>query len=354
MSDQRTPTFRVLVVDDSDVARDILCMLFGMSTDFEVVAVASDGRQAVQLAERLAPDLITMDLHMPVMDGFEAVEHIMASHPAAILVITSYREAETAFRCINLGALDVIDKPDLDCLDSPTFVHDFLDQARLLASTRVIRRPMLRHGTPASPRPLPVVTVSVRPTSGRAAHLVAIAASTGGPQALSQVLSGLPHEFPAAVLIVQHLAAGFEDGLVSWLGTTTSLPVALAVHGAPLVAGHVFVARPGQHVGVDDFRSIQFIDAAPVAGHRPSAKFLFETAAAVYGPECTGVILTGMGDDGAEALGHIKMTGGLTIAQDEASSTIYGMPKVAAELQTAGDILPIGAIADRITRWVMS
>ncbi len=339
--------YRVLIVDDSEVACDMLSALFSMATDFDIVGIARNGREGVEMAKRLAPDLITMDLHMPVMNGYDAVEQIMADTPASILVITSFREAETAFRCINLGALDLMDKPDLDCLNNAQFIRDFLDQGRLLASTRVIRRPMVRRKPVIIPK-----TLFTKPLAGTADHLVAIASSTGGPQALNQLLSAIPDSFPASILIVQHLAAGFENGLVSWLKKATELDIELATDGAPLLAGKVFIAPPGQHVGVNDDRSVRFIKADPVAGHRPSAKFLFEGAAGVYGPECTGVILTGMGGDGAEALGHIKMAGGLTIAQDQDSCIIYGMPKVAVDLGTAKEIIPLADIPARLIDWV--
>ena len=339
--------YRVLIVDDSEVACDMLSALFSMATDFDIVGIARNGQEGVEMARRLAPDLITMDLHMPVMNGYDAVEQIMADTPASILVITSFREAETAFRCINLGALDLMDKPDLDCLNDAQFIRNFLDQGRLLASTKVIRRPMVRRKPVIIPKSL-----FTRPMAGTADHLVAIASSTGGPQALNLLLSAIPADFPAAILIVQHLAAGFEGGLVTWLNKSTSLQVELATENAPLQAGRVLIAPPGTHVGVNDDRSVKFIKAAPVAGHRPSAKFLFEGAAGVYGPECTGVILTGMGGDGAEALGHIKMAGGLTIAQDQGSCIIYGMPKVAVDLGTAKEIVALNEIPARLIDWV--
>jgi len=339
---------RILIVDDSEMACDMLCALFSQGDDFEVVGCAHDGRQGVEMAKRLTPDLITMDLHMPTMTGYEAVERIMAHHPAAILVITSYREAETAFRCINLGALDVMDKPDLDSVNDADFVETFLSQARLLASTKVIRRPMSRA---LAAKSKPKATIAKVPKE-MAKHLVAVASSTGGPLALSRLLAGLPMDFSAPILVVQHLAPGFEDGLVSWLGSVGPLDVSIAVSGEALLPAHVYMARPGVHLAVDDERRVVFPDEPPERGHRPSAKYLFESAARVFGVECTGVILTGMGSDGAKELGDIRAAGGLTIAQDEATSAIYGMPRAAVSLGSAKEVLALESIGPRLVEWV--
>ena len=379
--------YKVLIIDDSDVAREMLLSIFALSNDFSVIGVAKDGKEGVEKACRLQPDLITMDLHMPVMDGYEAVERIMSREPAPILVITSYKEAETAFRCIALGALDVIDKPGLYDLDDDAFVEEFLDRARLFASTRVIRRIAASHyrddvederisqdsvlAEPPKVLPSPLVSdpyirkavpspggigstslSGASPVGEVAFHLVAIASSTGGPQALCEILSQFPSDFPAAILIVQHLSAGFEEGFATWLDGHTDLSVAIALDGAPLLTGSVLIAPPGKHVVVSESRTVQYWPAPPVASHIPSAKFLFESAASVYGPQATGVILTGMGSDGSQEIGAIKKAGGLTIAQDEATSIIYGMPGVASQLGTVGEIRPLEEIAERIISWV--
>ena len=368
---KKTLMYKVLIVDDSDVARQLLMSIFALSDDFTVIGVACDGREGFDKACRLKPDLITMDLHMPVMDGYESVERIMSEVPAPIMVITSYKEAETAFRCIALGALEVIDKPGLYDLEDDSFVEDFLDRARLLATTRVIRRiasPGMRdvkgslHDLESFPEkpysqnihvyPGHDIPVPERLSDDRAEHLLAIASSTGGPQALCEILKRLPETFPAAVLIVQHLSAGFEEGFASWLGSHSTLPVAVAGDGDPLLPGQVLIAPPGKHIVVSSSRNVEYFDSPPVASHIPSARFLFESAAEVYGSECTGVILTGMGADGSKEIGLVKSAGGLTIAQDEATSVIFGMPGVASRLGTINEVLPLGRIADRIVKWV--
>ena len=354
-STDTSPFYRVLIVDDAELAVDMLSTIFSYSTDFSVVGIARNGREGVEMAQQLSPDLITMDLHMPIMDGYDAVEEIMSKAPASIFVITSHREAETAFRCINSGALEVMDKPDLDCLKNPTFIRRFLDQARLLASTKVIRRPCSRRKIPqpvSSKAISPVSSKALSPVPARADHLLAIASSTGGPQALHRIFVSLPKDFPAAILVVQHLAKGFERGLVSWLSKASKVSVKLAEDKDVLRAGTIFIAPPDIHVGVGEDRCVRYIDAEPIAGHRPSAKYLFESGADVYGPECTGLILTGMGSDGAKALGQIKLAGGLTLAQDEQSSIIYGMPKVAVELGSAKEVISIDSIPSRLIDWV--
>lgn len=352
-----TPTtrrLRVLIVDDSEMACDLIELLFSQSAEFEVVGRAANGQEALAMNEELHPNLITMDLHMPVMDGYEAVEHIMASAPVPILVITSYREAETAFRCINLGAVEVMDKPTLEQINDETFVKRFLSEARFLAGTRVISRPRLRHRspppdeeTPRNPEPPPPPPIAW----GSPRRLVTIATSTGGPKALSLLLAELPPDFPCGILVVQHLEAGFEGGLIKWLAGCTELPVLLAVDGASIPPGVVCFAPPGRHLHVTEHHCIRLGDEPSIGGHRPSARHLFSSAALAYGPNCAGVILTGMGDDGAKELGLIREAGGLTIAQDEASCVLFGMPRVAAELGTAERILSLDRIAETLVTW---
>jgi len=402
--------YKVLIVDDSDVARQLLMSIFALSDDFLVVGVAENGQQGFEKACSLRPDLITMDLHMPVMNGYKAVEIIMSEQPAPIMVITSYKESETAFRCIALGALDVLDKPGLYDLEDTFFIDEFLDRARLLATTRVIRRissGLKKDSTPSgcnrdnvspdcsresgeSPAKSKQISAemsreaqnidavefsattngfSISVDSDRAfdsgisfdsagitnlasEHLVAIASSTGGPQALCEFLKDIPADFPAAILIVQHLSAGFEEGFALWLSGHTPLNVKIAEDGELLSSGSVLIAPPGKHVIVTQGRLVKFHEALPVASHKPSAKFLFESAALVYGAQATGVILTGMGSDGSVEIGEIKKAGGLTIGQDEETSIIYGMPGVAAKLGTVTEILPVEKIAPRVVSWV--
>lgn len=366
---------KVLIVDDSDLARQMLLSIFAVSDDFSVVGIAENGKDGLEKACLLKPDLITMALHMPVMDGYEAVEQIMSTVPVPILVITSSTEAEAAFKCVALGALDVIDKPAFYNLDDDSYVQRFLERARLFATTKVHRMIVSSHCRyPVEPPEISEQAASQAEASCSefsvdtcqsivstsddifedrpAENLVAIASSTGGPQALCQLLSTLPPDFPAAILIVQHLSAGFEEGFATWLGRHTELAVSVALDGAPLLPGTVLLAPPGKHIVISESKMVKYYNAPPVASHIPSARYLFESAAAVYGPRSTGVILTGMGSDGSEEIGRIQSAGGLTIGQDEASSIIFGMPGVAAKLGTVTEIMPLEDIAERIVGWV--
>ena len=343
---------RVLVVDRFTGSKDLFSRIFAVSTDFVVVGQTSSGQRAIKLVKRLKPDLVILDPHYLEDGGYETVADILEERKVAILVVTTSGQAETAYRCLALGALEVVSKPDITCTDDPSYIRDFLNHARMLVATSTVRLPNKQKEK--SSRISGIFSTHLPRRGLPADFLVAIAASTGGPQALSQLLGALPRSLPAAVLIVQHLGTGFEEGLISWLDTTSALEVRLAKEGLPLLVGTAYVCPPDFHLAVTKRRSVTLLDEEPVAGQKPSAKYLFESAAAVFGSCCTGVILTGMGGDGAEALDDIRLAGGLTIAQDEATSAVYGMPRVAAELGTAREILSLSEIAPRLVSWLGS
>ncbi len=350
MTKRQKNILRVLVIDGSPEAAELFSRVFSVSTDFTYVGSTSSGQRAIKLTRRLKPDLVILDPHCLDDGGYETVDDILHERTVAILVVTTSAQAETAYRCLAMGALEVVNKPDESCIDDPSYIRDFLNHARMLVATSTVRVPS---GNTDFIKRNSGVFSSHRPRRGLPADfLVAIAASTGGPQALSQLLAGLPSSLPAALAIVQHLGTGFEEGLISWLDTTSELDVRLASDGEPLLTGTVFVCPPDVHLAITKRRSVALLDEAPIAGQKPSAKFLFESAAAVFGSRCTGVIMTGMGGDGAEALDDIRLAGGLTIAQDEATSAVYGMPRVAAELGTAREILSLSHIAPRLVSWL--
>jgi len=322
---------RVLVADDSELFRELLARVIGSDPGFDVVAVAADGNEAAAQARSLKPDVITMDLNMPDADGFSGIARIMAETPTPILVLTANREETVGFRALSLGALDLLEKPQATT-DLDDYGRLLRSRLRLLAGVKVIRHVRgLRERVAATPR-----------RSGRA-ELVAIGASLGGPRALAAILRNLPPGFRAPIVVVQHIADGFTEGLASWLAGETHLDVHEARDGEALVPGAVALAPTGRHLEVAEGVA-RLSDAAPVDTFKPSVTPLLVSAARVYGPRVCGVILTGMGRDGAEGLKAIKEAGGPTLAQDEATSAVFGMPRAAIELGAVDRVLPLDDI----------
>jgi len=321
----------VLVADDSELFRDVLSRVIAAEPGFEVVAAAADGNEAARLARDLKPDVITMDLNMPDADGFSGIARIMAETPTPILVLTVNREEAVGFRALSLGALDILEKP------SPTSNLDdygalLRSRLRLLAGVKVIR-----HLRGLRNRRVPEARPVARP------ELVAIGASLGGPRALAALLRALPATFPAPIAVVQHIADGFTEGLANWLGQESRLEVREARDRDVLRPGLVLLAPTGRHLVV--FQGLaRLSDAPPVDSFRPSVTPLFRSAAEAYGIRACGVILTGMGRDGAEGLKALKRAGGHTIAQDEATSAVYGMPRAAIETGAVDQVLPLDEI----------
>lgn len=350
---------RVLVVDDSATARALLVSLLTAEPDISVVGEATTGRDAVDLASRLAPDLITMDIHMPVMDGLEATMQIMIQSPRPIIIVSSavQSDVELSLEAMRAGALMVMAKPQGPA--SPGFANErrqFVSMVRAMSQVKVVRR----HGnvspfsmnTPIA-RPASVLPGRVHGALGTTPiRLVAIGASTGGPAALRTILADLPRNFSVPILIVQHIARGFSAGLADWLSHDTRLRVKLAELGEPAAAGTVYIAPDDRHLGcqLDDRGDIRVIlDSSPAVGaFRPSASFLFHSTGDSVGVGVLAVILTGMGDDGVSGLRVLKARGGRVLAQDEATSVIYGMPREAVRAGVVDATLPLTAIARRL------
>lgn len=319
---------RVLVADDSELFRELLARVVSAEPGFEVVAIAADGNAAAALARTLRPDVITMDLNMPDADGFSGIARIMAETPTPILVLTANREETVGFRALSLGALDILEKPQAST-DLDEYGQLLRSRLRLLAGVKVIRHLRgLRERRVAPPR------AAVRP------ELVVLGASLGGPRALAALLRALPGNFPAPIAVVQHIADGFTEGLASWLATESRLEVREARDGDALRPGRVVLAPTGRHLLVSE-GTAHLSDAPPVDTFKPSVTPLFVSAARAYGRRVCGVILTGMGRDGADGLRAIKDAGGPTLAQDEATSAVFGMPRAAIELGAVDRVLPL-------------
>lgn len=330
---------RILVCDDSSSYAKALSLFLEQDRDLRVVGRCATAEEALAQIPTLRPDLVTMDLELPGADGVEAVKWI-ATRAIPVLVLSAHisRGSERAAAALGAGALDAFPKGEISLSDP--------NSARAIAFRRRVKR-LARASASVRKRG------SARPPLGLAsaegqASTVAVCASTGGPAALATVLSALPADFPLPVLVVQHMAIGFLDGMIGWLDSEVALPVAVARDGAAARAG-VWFAPEGAHLMLNKERRFVF-DSASIAGyHRPAADMLFTSMAAAVGSGVVSVVLTGMGSDGAEGTGAVRAAGGLTIAQDRATSVIFGMPRAAAE-HGAELILPLQDIASLLAR----
>lgn len=316
---------RVLVVDDSATVRELLLKILQSDPELQVVGTARDGQEAVQLAQQLRPDVITMDIRMPRMDGFQATKQIMQHTPTPIVVVSASVESEElkiTFNAIRAGALTVVEKPRGPLGPGfETIQEQLVTMVKLMSEVKVVRR--WGTGTLGRLHPVPRRGIDVQTA------LVAIAASTGGPAALHQVLGALPTDFPVPVLVVQHIAHGFCQGMVDWLEGATKLRVETARQGDDLRGGRVLVAPDDRHLLVTPDRRVLLRPRESGDGLCPSADALFDSVAQVYGRKALGVILTGMGRDGVEGLKRLRGRGGRVLAQDEESCVVFGMPKEA-------------------------
>jgi two-component system chemotaxis response regulator CheB len=339
---------RVLVADDSPTVAARLRLVLSADPEIEVVGVAANGHEAVTRVLELRPDLVTMDVDMPGIDGLEAVREIMSLHATPILIVTSPDVAtrrNVAFEAVKAGALDMFVKPGAPA--DPDFSMEAAElrrQVKLLAGVRVISRSR-REGDSRSARILepPVMSRPRQPV-----ELIAIGASTGGPKALADILRALPNPFPAAIVIVQHMAADFLPGLVEWLALQTTLPVRLAQGGEQVRRGVIYIAPGDRHLRVGVGGYLLLSEGAPRHSCCPSVDELFISVADVLGPHAIGVLLSGMGKDGAEGLLKMRSRAAVTVAQDESTSTVFGMPGAAQDLNAVEIMLPLERIGPMI------
>lgn len=335
---------RVLIAEDSPSIAAMMRDLLGQDPEIEVVGWAKNGREAIELRNSLEPDVITMDLDMPIISGLEAIKIISATRPAPILVVSQKiesRDSEVAFEALRSGAVDIMTKPSgYGDAGLRRIKEEMLSRIRTVARIRPIRlfkRPLASLAKPKAVTPI-----------ARGEKIIAIGASTGGPPALSMVLRDLPPDFPCPIAVVQHIAPGFVQGLVAWLHKESPFVVKIATTGEPLKAGTVYLAPDDLHLEVANDKTAFLSNAAPVRGHRPSVDRLMESIARFYGKEAVGVLLTGMGSDGAEGLRRVREAGGKTIVQDEETSLVFGMPREAILRGAAQVVRPLEKIAEEI------
>jgi two-component system chemotaxis response regulator CheB len=330
----------VLVVDDSLVCRELLSEFLNQAPDIEVVGTASNGKEAIVLNRKLLPDLITMDVQMPGLDGFATIEEIMTSVPVPILVVTSSpgkEGGEQTLKALSVGALDLVEKPELD----GSLVDKLREKVRLLAGIRVVHRA----------RKKPKRTLVGPSTAVRHQRpIIGIASSTGGPKVLLDILSALPRDFPSCILVTQHIPKGFGGGLATWLDREVALDVKSAEENDNIRPGLVLIAPTGQHLILRTPTLAALSDAPPINGLRPSGTLMLSSIAETCGSSAIGIILSGMGSDGAEGLLELRRSGGICLAQDESSSLVFGMPKAAIELGAVDKVLDVPGILDFLLR----
>jgi two-component system chemotaxis response regulator CheB len=347
----QTP-IKVLLVEDSPVAIAILQRVLQSSPQIKIVGTACNGKEALNLIPQLDPHVICTDFHMAQMDGLELTRQVMAKYPRPILVISNSVQADDPKNIFNLmqaGAIDIFPKPTTGLpSDYDRIRESLVTKIKVLSGVKVFTKPL--------PKTVPSKAETIQTPSGKTSipksfkvtdpiKIVAIGASTGGPQALQKVLSPLPKDFPVPILCTQHISEGFLQGLVDWLASECRLKVTIASEGELPLPGTVYFAPDNSHLELNSLGKLTGKASGAVDGHCPSVTVMFQSVAKYYGKTTLGILLTGMGKDGAAGMKTIAQAGGITIAQDEASSIVFGMPKEAIAIGGAQYILPVQEIA---------
>ncbi len=334
---------RVLIVEDSRVVQEHLRRIMSADPRLEVAAAVDSAEEALRVLDSVRPDVISMDIRLPGMQGLEATRRIMSRQPLPIVIVSGVGGEETnlTMEALKAGAVGVVEKPpSASREDYAALAGHLCTQLAILSEVKVVRqRPLQEH------RPKPPFL------RHRPYRLLAITASTGGPNALMQVLTGLGPGFPLPIAVVQHMTPAFIDGFANWLGTVSPFRVRLVNGNVPLVAGTVYMAPAGHHLAGDGL-SVWTETRDPVCGHLPSGTVLFESLARRLGSAALGILLTGMGDDGAAGLLEMRRAGAYTIAEDESTAVVYGMPAAAVRMGAVCESLPLGEIAPRVLELV--
>ncbi len=345
------PPITVLLVDDSAVALALLARVLATSPEIKVVGTARSGREALEMIPRLQPAVVCTDLHMPDIDGLELTRQVVSLYPRPVLVISSAAREDgrnNVFRLLEAGALDVLPKPaGSSPEDYDRMARELISKIKILAGVYVFRRRAVDATAPLQEPPGAVLAAaSSRP------QIVVVGASTGGPQALRCIFSNLPGDFPLPVICVQHITSGFLPGLIDWLRNQSPLNIRIAVAGELPKAGTIYLPPEDRHLEIGSDGRFVATTRDSINGHRPSVTVSMTSAVGYFGGGVVGVLLSGMGRDGADGMLAIARAGGVTIAQDERSSTVFGMPKQAIELGAARYILNPEEIARQLLQIV--
>lgn len=352
---------RVLIVEDSALMRKMLTDLFAAETDFTVIDTARNGKDAVDKVRHLKPDVVTMDVEMPIMDGITALEVIMRESPTPVVMVSSLTRdgADATIKALELGAVDFVAKGAGPFTSTAGIQSEILTKCRMAVQANVkqlIKRQPLPLSTQA-----PVTNVlqmpkpNLRTVVSTGEQIVAIGTSTGGPRALQEIITKLPGDLPCGVVIVQHMPPGFTKSLAERLNSLSSLTVKEAEHNDVIRPGLVLIAPGDYHMTIEreaGKRVVKLNQNQPIGGHRPAVNPMFESVAREYGSRTVGVILTGMGQDGATGMQSIKKQQGYTIAEDQSTAVVFGMPKVAIEVGAIDKVAPLPAIAAEIVKAV--
>ena len=350
-------TINVLVVEDSAVARELLIHVLQSDPAVRVTACARDGEQAIAALAQSKPDVITMDIHMPGMDGFETTRRIMDTQPVPIIIVSaSYSSDDVvkSFHALEAGAVAIMEKPP--GVADPAYeqrARQLVNTVKAMSEVRVVRRWPKTRVTPARVLPLPAAQAP-QPLTGRSrVELVAIGASTGGPPVLQSILAALPKPFPVPIFVVQHISFGFVQGLADWLSGTTGVLASVARHRERAQPGRVYLAPDRCHMIVEKDGHISCSPGEPENGLLPAVSPLFRSVAQNFGNRAIGILLTGMGRDGAQELKLMRQAGAVTFAQDQESSIVFGMPGEAVKIDAATYIFPPERIAATLASLVI-
>ena len=334
---------RVMVVEDSPTVLEFLTQILSQESGILVVGVARDGEEATRIISKVKPDLVTMDVNMPKLDGLEATRRIMQTYPVPIIILSgalNVGDVANTFKAMEAGAVGILSRPTLGKhSDSQKQVNDLVQMIKTMSQVKVARRP-----SKSQEQSLPMVP-------SKTFRMIAIGASTGGPIAIQTFLKTLSKKPPKIpILIVQHIVPSFIEGMAEWLSESTGFPVHIAKDHEFPKAGHVYLAPDGCHMGINGAGVIQIANLPPENGSKPAISYFFRSIATSHAPDVVAVLLTGMGKDGAEELKLLRDRGATTIAQDRESSVIFGMPGEAVRLNAAMHILPPTQIADLLHR----
>ncbi|GJD63033.1 chemotaxis-specific protein-glutamate methyltransferase CheB [Methylobacterium frigidaeris] len=346
-----------MLVEDSLVVRQLLAHIVSRDPRLALVAAVDSGEEALREIHRVQPDVISMDIRLPGIDGLETTRRIMAERPTPIVVVADAVEDSSlkiSMNALRAGALSVVEKPVGTGHRAYEAIADQIcTQLRIMSQVPVIRRrPIGAERLSRTDAPREEVRGTLPAT--QSPSVLAVAASTGGPPAFAKLLGALPADFSLPVLLVQHMGAAFMEGFADWLNGVVPLTVVVAGEGVRPQPGHVYVAPGDRHLALGPSGLLTLLDEAPVGGQRPSATVLFRSIARHAGPRGFGVLLTGMGEDGAAGLLDMHLAGAATIAEHESSAVVYGMPAAAVRLKAAGSVLPLDLIAPRILRAVQT
>lgn len=343
---------RVLIVEDSPVVREFLQEILSRDPRLEVAAAVESAEEALRILKRVSPDVISLDIRLPGMNGFEATRRIMSERPTPIVVVSASVESEElkiTMNALRAGALTVVEKPvGTAHADYEALAERLRTQLAIMSQVKVVRQQINRVQLPASPvgkahrlpeRPQPRTLAPVR--------MIGVVTSTGGPTALVQLLGGMGPDFPLPILLIQHITASFLKGFVAWLDSVCPFSVVVAKDGEVPAPGRVYMAPPDRHLRVEA-GSLRVDEGDPVSAQRPSGTVLFQSMARSLASQAIGVLLTGMGEDGAAGLWEIRKAGGYTMAEDESTAVVYGMPAEAVRLGGVCESLPVHAIAPRL------